>query len=67
MAEKALANNRNLETRIAHALEAAGLALRPAEWLLHPRGDHGRSAASSACSSAAATSLIGAAVHRSAL
>jgi tight adherence protein B len=33
-AEKALANNRNLEARIASALESAGLALRPSEWLL---------------------------------
>jgi tight adherence protein B len=33
-AERALANNKNLEARIAHSLEAAGMALRPAEWLL---------------------------------
>ncbi len=33
-AEKALANNSSLEERIAAALETAGLALRPAEWLL---------------------------------
>ncbi len=33
-AEKALANNRNLEARLASSLEAAGVALRPAEWLL---------------------------------
>jgi tight adherence protein B len=33
-AEKALANNKNLEARIAHSLESAGLALRPAEWVL---------------------------------
>ena len=33
-AEKALANNKNLEARIASALESAGLDLRPAEWLL---------------------------------
>jgi tight adherence protein B len=33
-AEKALANNQNLEARISGALEAAGLDLRPAEWLL---------------------------------
>jgi tight adherence protein B len=33
-AEKALANNKNLEARLATALEAAGLDLRPAEWLL---------------------------------
>jgi tight adherence protein B len=33
-AERALANNKNLETRIAHSLEAAGMQLRPAEWLL---------------------------------
>ena len=34
VAEKALANNKNLEARIASALEGAGLDLRPAEWLL---------------------------------
>jgi tight adherence protein B len=34
MAAKALANNRGLEARIAHQLEAAGLALKPAEWVL---------------------------------
>jgi tight adherence protein B len=34
MAAKALANNRTLEARIAHLLEAAGLALKPAEWVL---------------------------------
>ena len=33
-AEKALANNKNLEARIANSLESAGVALRPAEWLL---------------------------------
>ena len=33
-AEKALANNKNMEARIAQSLEAAGLSLRPAEWLL---------------------------------
>jgi tight adherence protein B len=33
-AERALANNKNLEARIAHSLEAAGMSLRPAEWLL---------------------------------
>jgi len=33
-AERALANNTNLEARIAHSLEGAGLSLRPAEWLL---------------------------------
>ena len=33
-AEKALSNNKNLEARIATSLESAGLALRPAEWLL---------------------------------
>ena len=33
-AEKALANNRNMEARIAQKLEAAGVALKPAEWLL---------------------------------
>ncbi len=33
-AERALAGNKNLETRIAHNLEAAGMQLRPAEWLL---------------------------------
>jgi tight adherence protein B len=37
-AEKALANNQNLEARIASALEAAGLDLRPAEWLLMRAG-----------------------------
>ena len=37
-AEKALANNKNLEARIATALEAAGLDLRPAEWLLMRAG-----------------------------
>ncbi len=37
-AEKALANNQNLEARIATALEAAGLDLRPAEWLLMRAG-----------------------------
>jgi tight adherence protein B len=37
-AEKALANNKNLEARIAAALEAAGLDLRPAEWLLFRAG-----------------------------
>ena len=36
-AEKALANNKNLEARLAAALEAAGLDLQPAEWLLAPR------------------------------
>ena len=34
VAEKALANNKNLEARIASALEGAGLDLRPSEWLL---------------------------------
>jgi tight adherence protein B len=34
MAAKALANNRTLEARIAHRLEAAGMALKPAEWVL---------------------------------
>jgi tight adherence protein B len=33
-AEKALANNKNMEARIAQRLEAAGVALKPAEWLL---------------------------------
>ncbi len=33
-AEKALANNKNLEARIAQSLESAGMALKPAEWLL---------------------------------
>ena len=41
-AEKALANNKNLEARLAAALEAAGLDLRPAEWLLVPRGHRRR-------------------------
>jgi tight adherence protein B len=34
VAEKTLANNKNLEARISSALEGAGLDLRPAEWLL---------------------------------
>ncbi len=34
VAEKALANNKNLEARISSALEGAGLDLRPSEWLL---------------------------------
>ena len=33
-AERALANNKNMEARIAQSLEAAGLSLKPAEWLL---------------------------------
>ncbi len=33
-AEKALANNKDLEARISKRLDAAGLALRPSEWLL---------------------------------
>jgi tight adherence protein B len=33
-AEKALANNKNYEAKLALALESAGLDLRPAEWLL---------------------------------
>jgi len=33
-AERALANNKNMEARIAQSLEAAGVALKPAEWLL---------------------------------
>jgi tight adherence protein B len=33
-AEKALANNKNLEAKISKRLDAAGLALRPSEWLL---------------------------------
>ncbi len=37
-AEKALAGNKDLEARIATALEAAGLDLRPAEWLLFRAG-----------------------------
>jgi tight adherence protein B len=34
VAEKTLANNKNLEARISSALEGAGLDLRPSEWLL---------------------------------
>ena len=37
-AEKALANNKNLEARIASALDKAGLDLRPSEWLLMRAG-----------------------------
>jgi tight adherence protein B len=37
-AEKALANNKNLEARLASSLESAGVALRPAEWLLMRAG-----------------------------
>jgi tight adherence protein B len=33
-AERALANNKNLEARIAHSLEGAGMSMKPAEWLL---------------------------------
>ena len=33
-AERALANNKNMEARIAQSLESAGVALKPAEWLL---------------------------------
>lgn len=33
-AERTLANNKNLEARIAHSLESAGMSIRPAEWLL---------------------------------
>jgi tight adherence protein B len=33
-AERALANNKNMEARIAQSLEAAGISLKPAEWLL---------------------------------
>ncbi len=33
-AEKALSGNKNLEAKLATALDAAGLDLRPAEWLL---------------------------------
>ncbi len=33
-AERALASNKNLEARIAHSLEAAGMSLKPSEWLL---------------------------------
>ncbi|WP_445255885.1 type II secretion system F family protein [Nocardioides aurantiacus] len=34
VAEKALAGNENLETRIAARLDSAGMSLKPAEWLL---------------------------------
>jgi tight adherence protein B len=34
VAERALANNRGLEARLATKLETAGLAFKPAEWLL---------------------------------
>jgi tight adherence protein B len=37
-AERALANNKNLEARLAHSLEAAGMSVRPAEWLLMRAG-----------------------------
>ena len=37
-AEKALSNNKDLEARLATSLEAAGLDLRPAEWLLMRAG-----------------------------
>ena len=37
-AEKALANNKNLEARVAASLETAGIDLRPAEWLLMRAG-----------------------------
>jgi tight adherence protein B len=37
-AEKALANNKNLEARIASSLDKAGLDLRPSEWLLMRAG-----------------------------
>ena len=37
-AERALANNKDLEARLSHGLEAAGMALRPAEWLLMRAG-----------------------------
>jgi tight adherence protein B len=33
-AERALANNKNLEARIAHSLEGAGMSIKPSEWLL---------------------------------
>lgn len=33
-AERALANNKNLEARLAHSLDGAGMSLKPAEWLL---------------------------------
>ena len=33
-AERALASNKNLEARIAHSLEAAGMSLKASEWLL---------------------------------
>src|SRR4029079_12996471 len=33
-AERARANNKSMEPRIAQSLEAAGVALKPAEWLL---------------------------------
>ncbi len=34
VAERALANNKNYEAKLAHNLEAAGMSMRPAEWLL---------------------------------
>jgi tight adherence protein B len=34
VAERALANNKDFEAKLAHTLEAAGISLRPAEWLL---------------------------------
>ena len=34
VAERALANNRSLEARLAAKLETAGMAFKPAEWLL---------------------------------
>ncbi len=37
-AEKALSGNKNLEAKLATALDAAGLDLRPAEWLLMRAG-----------------------------
>ncbi len=33
-AQKALANNRGLEAKVAYRLDGAGLAMKPAEWLL---------------------------------
>ncbi len=33
-AERALASNKNLEARVAHSLDAAGMSLKPSEWLL---------------------------------
>jgi tight adherence protein B len=33
-AERALANNKNLEARIAQSLDGAGMSLKPSEWLM---------------------------------